>query len=144
MYSVSRQFTLTQHIIPAQNQQQRQLSTTDPCSTMLAQFNNTVLLTDSYTATRVIKNGMTASLPLQCNQVQSFGCFWPQSIGRVLSFFSSRWNWDFPNLSPAGECAFPLWFREEGQTAGEKGDGRVPIPTRGHTCTYSSARHPDF
>ncbi len=26
-------------------------------------------------------------------------------VGRVLSFFSSRRNWDFPNPSPAGECA---------------------------------------
>ncbi len=25
--------------------------------------------------------------------------------GRVLSFFSSRRNWDSPNPSPAGECA---------------------------------------
>jgi hypothetical protein len=63
VYPVSRQFTLTQHIIPAQSQQQRQLSTADPCSTMPTQFNSTVLLTDSYTATRVIKNGMSASLP---------------------------------------------------------------------------------
>ncbi len=34
-----------------------------------------VLLTDIYTATRVIKNGLSASLPLQRNQFQSFGCF---------------------------------------------------------------------
>jgi hypothetical protein len=27
---------------------------------------------------------------------------------RVLCFFSSRWNWDFPNPSPARECANPL------------------------------------
>jgi hypothetical protein len=26
-------------------------------------------------------------------------------VGRVLSFFSSRRNWDSPKLSPAGECA---------------------------------------
>jgi hypothetical protein len=25
----------------------------------------------------------------------------------VLSFFSSRWNWDSPNPSPAGECDPP-------------------------------------
>jgi hypothetical protein len=25
-------------------------------------------------------------------------------VGRVLSFFSSRRNWDFPNPSPEGEC----------------------------------------
>jgi hypothetical protein len=28
-------------------------------------------------------------------------------VGRVLSFFSSRRNWDAPNPSPAGECAHP-------------------------------------
>jgi hypothetical protein len=28
-------------------------------------------------------------------------------VGRVLSFFSSRWNWDSPNPSPARECAPP-------------------------------------
>ncbi len=28
-------------------------------------------------------------------------------VGRVLSFFSSRWYWDSPNPSPAGECAPP-------------------------------------
>ncbi len=26
-------------------------------------------------------------------------------VDRVLSFFSSRRNWDSPNPSPAGECA---------------------------------------
>jgi hypothetical protein len=29
-------------------------------------------------------------------------------IDRVLSFFSSRWNWDSPTPSPAGECVCPL------------------------------------
>jgi hypothetical protein len=28
-------------------------------------------------------------------------------VGRVVSFFSSRRNWDSPNPSPAGECAPP-------------------------------------
>ncbi len=28
-------------------------------------------------------------------------------VGRVLSFFSNRRNWDSPNPSPAGECAPP-------------------------------------
>ncbi len=28
-------------------------------------------------------------------------------VGRVLSFFSSRRNWDSPNPSPAGECDPP-------------------------------------
>ncbi len=37
-------------------------------------------------------------------------------VGRVLSFFSSRRNWDFPNPSPAGECAPPPRFWGEGHT----------------------------
>ncbi len=58
-------------------------------------------------------------------------------VGRVLRYFSSRRNWDSPNPSPAGECAPSLWFRGEGHT-GERGGGRVPIPTtRGHTLWYS-------
>ncbi len=28
-------------------------------------------------------------------------------VGRLLSFFSSRRNWDSPTPSPAGECAPP-------------------------------------
>ncbi len=32
----------------------------------------------------------------------------------MVSFFSSRRNWDSPNPSPAGECAPPLWFRGGG------------------------------
>jgi hypothetical protein len=31
-------------------------------------------------------------------------------VDRVLSFFSSRPNWDSPNPSHAGECVPPLWF----------------------------------
>jgi hypothetical protein len=31
-------------------------------------------------------------------------------VGRVLSFFSSRWNWDSPTPSPAGECASPRFW----------------------------------
>ncbi len=37
-------------------------------------------------------------------------------VGKVLSIFSSRRNWDSPNPSPAGECAPLLWFRGEGHT----------------------------
>jgi hypothetical protein len=43
-----------------------------------------------------------------------------------------------PNPSPAGECVpppFVSWGR--GTLAGERRDGRVPIPTRGHTLWYS-------
>jgi hypothetical protein len=38
-------------------------------------------------------------------------------VGRELSFFSSRRNWDSPNPSPAGEYAPPPWFRGEGHTS---------------------------
>ncbi len=59
-------------------------------------------------------------------------------VGRVLSFFSSRRNWDSPNPTPACECApppFGSWGR--GTLADERGGERVPIPTRGHTLWYS-------
>jgi hypothetical protein len=56
-------------------------------------------------------------------------------VGRVLSFFSSRRNWDSPNPSTAGECASPP-SRGEGTLAGERGVGRVPIPTTGHTLSW--------
>jgi hypothetical protein len=56
-----------------------------------------------------------------------------QRVGRVLSFFSSRWNWNSP--SPAGECAPP----PPPLVPGGEGHTRlrgVPIPTRGHTLWY--------
>ncbi len=49
--------------------------------------------------------------------------------------FSSRRNWDSPNPSPAGECAPPA-SGGSGTLACERGVGRVPIPTRGHTLQY--------
>ncbi len=57
-------------------------------------------------------------------------------VGTVLSFFSSRRYWDSPNPTPAGECGCP-WSGGRGTLAGERGGGRVPIPTRGHTLLYS-------
>jgi hypothetical protein len=57
----------------------------------------------------------------------------PQSIGRVLSFFSSRRNWESSNPSPASEYAPPPGSGGRGTLAGERGFGGVPIPTRGHT-----------
>ncbi len=45
-------------------------------------------------------------------------------VGRVLSFFSSRRNWDSPNPSSAGECAsLPLVPGERVTLAGERGGG---------------------
>jgi hypothetical protein len=59
-------------------------------------------------------------------------------VGKVLSFFSSRRNWDSPNPSTAGEwCAPPPVSGGRGTLAGERGVGRVPIPTRGHSLWYS-------
>jgi hypothetical protein len=57
------------------------------------------------------------------------------TVGRVLSFFSSRRNWDSPNLSPAGECAAPPppGSGGRGTLAGEREGGRVTIRTRGYT-----------
>jgi hypothetical protein len=62
----------------------------------------------------------------------------PQSRQSV-SFFSSRRKWDSPNPSPAGECALPPppGSGGRGTLAGERGVGRVSIPTRGHTLWYS-------
>jgi hypothetical protein len=45
-------------------------------------------------------------------------------VGRVLSLFSSRRNWDSPKPSPAGGSG------GRGTLIGEKGGGRVPIPFR--------------
>jgi hypothetical protein len=58
-------------------------------------------------------------------------------IDRVLSFFSSRPNWDSPSPSHAGECCIPpslvpgghTWYRERGWG--------VPVRTRRHTLCYS-------
>jgi len=54
---------------------------------------------------------------------------------RSAKLFSSRRNRDSPNPSPAGECApFPS-VQGGGAHAlaiGERGGGRVSIPTRGH------------
>ncbi len=62
----------------------------------------------------------------------------PQSRQSTKLLFSSRRNWDSPNPSPAGECApLPPCFGARGTLAGERGGGRVPIPTRGHTLWYS-------
>ncbi len=63
-------------------------------------------------------------------------------VGRELSFFSSRRNWESPNPSPAGECAVPPspGSGGRGTFAGDRGGGRVPIPTRGHTLWYSLLR----
>jgi hypothetical protein len=67
-------------------------------------------------------------------------------VDRVLSFFSSRPNWD-PPPSPAGDCP-PLWFRDGVHSdtndvdvthslAGEGFGCGVPIRTRGQTLWYS-------
>ncbi len=45
-------------------------------------------------------------------------------VGRILSIFSNRQNWNSPTRSPAGECVPPsLRFRGEGTLAGGRGVG---------------------
>jgi len=48
-------------------------------------------------------------------------------VGRVLSLFSSRWNWDSPNPSPARVCPPPPCYRGRCTLAGERGVGRGDI-----------------
>jgi hypothetical protein len=62
------------------------------------------------------------------------------SVGRVLSFFSSRRNWDSPNPSGSGHTRWR-----------ERCCWRVPILARGHTlwcflymCTLCPAPSPNF
>jgi hypothetical protein len=62
-------------------------------------------------------------------------------VGRVLSFFSSRRNWDYPNPLLASECAPPPALGGGAHSLAERGVGRVPIPTRGHTLWYSLYLH---
>ncbi len=61
-------------------------------------------------------------------------------VGRVLSFFSKRLNWDLPTPHPQASVPAPPHrpgSGGRGTLAGEKGVGRVPIPTRRHTLWYS-------
>ncbi len=56
-------------------------------------------------------------------------------VSRVLSFFSSRRNWNSFTPLAAGECAPPpppLVGGGEVTLAGGRGAGEVPIPTNGH------------
>jgi hypothetical protein len=53
----------------------------------------------------------------------------PQNIDRVISFLSSRPNWDPRPLT--------LWFRGGGTLACRIGGGGVPVRTRGQTLWYS-------
>jgi hypothetical protein len=57
-------------------------------------------------------------------------------VGRVLSFFSSRRNWDSPNSSPAGEGA-PHRFWGDGQTRWREKGWESPNSDEGHKLWYS-------
>ncbi len=57
-------------------------------------------------------------------------------VGRVLSFFSSRRNWNSTNPSPAGECA-PPFSGGRGTLACGKGVGESQFRRGGHTQWYS-------
>jgi hypothetical protein len=58
-------------------------------------------------------------------------------VGRVLIFFSSRRNWAPPTITRRRECPLPFGTGGRGTLTGERGGGRVPIPTMGHTLWYS-------
>ncbi len=61
------------------------------------------------------------------------------SVSRVISFFSSRRNWDSPTPHPP-PASVPPPHRvpgRRGTLACERGGGRVPVPTMGHTLWYS-------
>jgi hypothetical protein len=61
----------------------------------------------------------------------------PQSR-QSTKLFSSRRDWDFPTPSPqASVPPPPFGSGGRGTLAGERGGGRVPIPMRGHTLSYS-------
>ncbi len=50
-------------------------------------------------------------------------------VDRVLSFFSSRRNWDPPTPSPAGESVPPpLWLGRGGGGGGGEGHTRLQDP----------------
>ncbi len=57
-------------------------------------------------------------------------------VGRVLSFFQSS-ELELPEPWRAGECAPHPLVPGGGAHSLERGGGRVPIPTRGHTLWYS-------
>ncbi len=48
---------------------------------------------------------------------------WEHRVGRVLSFFSSRRNWDSPTPHPQASAPPPLWFQGKGTLASGKGVG---------------------
>jgi hypothetical protein len=52
-------------------------------------------------------------------------------VGRVLSFISSRRNWDSPHPSPAGECGPPFGSGGRGTLAGERGGWESPNSDEG-------------
>jgi hypothetical protein len=97
--------TYTAHHPGTESTAERQLSTADPCITMPAQFSSlgvhgTVLLTDSYTATRVIKKWYVRLLALAVKSGSKFWLLLATEYWQSAKLFSSRRNWDFPNPSP--------------------------------------------
>ena len=55
----------------------------------------------------------------------------------MLSLFSSRWNWDSPNPSPAGECAPPFGSRGGAYSLARGGMGG-PDSNEGTLCSVYS------
>jgi hypothetical protein len=61
-----------------------------------------------------------------------------QRVGRVLSFFLQSLELGLPQpLTRRRVCPLPFGSGGRGTLAGERGVGRVPIPTRGHRLLYS-------
>jgi hypothetical protein len=58
-------------------------------------------------------------------------------VGRVLSFSPVVGIGTPPTPHPQANVPPPLGSGGRGTLAGEKGGGRVPVPTRGHTLWYS-------
>jgi hypothetical protein len=58
-------------------------------------------------------------------------------VGRVLGFFPVVGIGTPPTPHPQASAPSPLRFGGMGTLAGERGGGRVPIPTRGQTLWYS-------
>jgi hypothetical protein len=57
-------------------------------------------------------------------------------VGRVLRFSPVVGIWTPPPPRQQASVPAPLWFWGRGTFAGERGGGRAPIPTRGHTLWY--------
>jgi hypothetical protein len=77
------------------------------------------------------------SSPCQSNRCGTASPSFSHRVGRVLSFFSSRRNWDSPPPHSRRRVCPPPFGGGEGTLACGRGVGGVPIPTKGHTLWCS-------